>query len=44
MYFYLFIFIYLFNDALSSSDYVALDDKMIVNNISERMWKETVVA
>jgi hypothetical protein len=31
---------YSFNDAVSSPDYVPLNDWMIVNNQVERMWKE----
>jgi hypothetical protein len=31
------------NDAISNSDYIALDDWMIVNNELERIWKEAVV-
>jgi hypothetical protein len=33
----------LFNDAFSSSDYIASDERMIGNNESESMWKEVVV-
>jgi hypothetical protein len=41
----LFILIYnLFNDAFSISDYIASNERMIVNNELERMWKEAVVA
>jgi hypothetical protein len=34
----------LFNDAFSISDYTASNERMIVNNELERMWKEAVVA
>jgi hypothetical protein len=38
-------FIYgLFNDADSSSTYIASNDRMINNNEMERIWKESVVA
>jgi hypothetical protein len=43
----LILFIYsLFNDAFSSSDYTASNERMrmIVNNELERMWKEAVLA
>jgi hypothetical protein len=36
--------IYLFKDAVSSTDYVASNSTIIVNNDLERMWKEAVVA
>jgi hypothetical protein len=40
-----FLFIYsLFNDAFSISDYIASNERMIVKNELERMWKEAVVA
>jgi hypothetical protein len=40
-----YLFIYsLFNDNFSISDYIASNEKMIVNNELERMWKEAVVA
>jgi hypothetical protein len=40
-----YLFIYsLFNDTFSSSAYIASNERMIVNNELERMWKETVVA
>jgi hypothetical protein len=39
------LFIYsLFNDAFSSSDYVTSNERIIVNNELERMWKEAVMA
>jgi hypothetical protein len=39
------LFIYsFFNGAFSSSDYVASNERMIVNNELERTWKEAVVA
>jgi hypothetical protein len=34
----------LFNDAVSSSDYMVLNVRMIVNNEFERLWNEMVVA
>jgi hypothetical protein len=34
----------LFNDAFRSSDCIASNDRMIVNNELERAWKEAVVA
>jgi hypothetical protein len=34
----------LFNDAFSSSDYVASNESMILNNELEWMWKEAAVA
>jgi hypothetical protein len=38
-------FIYsLFNDTFSKSDYIASNERMIVNNELERKWKEAVVA
>jgi hypothetical protein len=33
-----------FNDAFSSSDYAASNERMIVNNELESMWKESVEA
>jgi hypothetical protein len=36
--------IFLFNDAVSSSDCVTANDRMVVNNEIGRMWKNTVVA
>jgi hypothetical protein len=42
---FIYLFTYsLFNDAVSISDYIASNERMIVNNELERMWKETVVA
>jgi hypothetical protein len=39
------LFIYsLFNEAFSISDYIASNERMIVNNELERMRKEAVVA
>jgi hypothetical protein len=39
------LFIYcLSNDALSSSDYITLNERMILNNEFERMWKVVVMA
>jgi hypothetical protein len=39
------LFIYsLFNDAFSDTDYIASNERVIVNNELERMWKEVVVA
>jgi hypothetical protein len=35
---------YLFNDTVHSWDYIALNDRMIMNIDLERMWKEAVVA
>jgi hypothetical protein len=41
----IYIFIYsLFKDAFSSSDYIAWNERMIVNYELERLWKEEVVA
>jgi hypothetical protein len=40
--FYSFIYS-LFNDAFNSSDYIASNERMIVNNELERIWKEAVV-
>jgi hypothetical protein len=41
----MFIFIYsLFNDAFIISDYIVSNERMIVNNELERMWKEAAVA
>jgi hypothetical protein len=40
----LYLFVVLFNDAFSSSEYIASDERMIVNNELERMWKEAVMA
>jgi hypothetical protein len=38
-------FIYsLFDEAFSISDYTASNERMIVNNVLERMWKEAIVA
>jgi hypothetical protein len=34
----------LFNDALSISDNIASNERLIVNNELERKWKEAVVA
>jgi hypothetical protein len=31
------------NDVFSSSDYIASNERMLVNNELERMWKEAVV-
>jgi hypothetical protein len=39
-----FFFFCLFNDAFSSSDYIASNERMIVHNELEKMWKEEVVA
>jgi hypothetical protein len=33
----------LFNDTVSSSDYIASNDRVITNNEQERIWKEAVV-
>jgi hypothetical protein len=33
----------LFNDAFSISDYASSNERMIVNNELEMMWKEAVV-
>jgi hypothetical protein len=33
----------LFNDAFSILDYISSNERMIVNNELERMWKEAVV-
>jgi hypothetical protein len=42
---YLYLFICsLFNDAANNSYYVALNDRIVVNNELERIWKEAVVA
>jgi hypothetical protein len=39
------LFVYsLFNDVFSISDYIASNERMIVNNELGRMWKEAVVA
>jgi hypothetical protein len=38
-----FIYLCLFNDAVSNPDYVASNELMIVNTELERMWKETVM-
>jgi hypothetical protein len=41
----IFLFIYsLFNNACSSSDYIALNERMVMNNELERMQKEVVMA
>jgi hypothetical protein len=37
------LFIYLFNSAISNSDYAASNDFIMVNNELERTWKKTVV-
>jgi hypothetical protein len=34
----------LFNDAVNRSDYIASNDRMVLFNELERMWKEVVVA
>jgi hypothetical protein len=34
----------LFNDTFSSSDYIVSNERTILNNELERMWKEAVVA
>jgi hypothetical protein len=40
-----YLFIYsLFNDAFIISDYIASNERMIVNNELESMWKEAVMA
>lgn len=33
-----------FNEAISSSNYIESNEKMIANNVLERIWKEAVVA
>jgi hypothetical protein len=33
----------LFNNVVSSSDYIASDNR-VINNVLERMWKEAVVS
>jgi hypothetical protein len=38
------LFSSLFNDAVSSLNYITSNDWMIVNNELEMMWKEAVVA
>jgi hypothetical protein len=41
---FIYLFIYsLFNDAFSVSDYIASNERMLVNNELERMWKEADV-
>jgi hypothetical protein len=40
----IYLFYRLFNDAFSSSDYIVLNERMIVNTELERMWKEAVMA
>jgi hypothetical protein len=41
----IYLFTYsLFNDAFSSSHFIASNERIIVNNELERMWKEAVVA
>jgi hypothetical protein len=42
---YVVLFIYgILNNAVSNSDYVGLNGKIMVNNDKERMWKEVVRA
>jgi hypothetical protein len=42
---YNYLFIYsLFKNAFSSSDYIASNERIMVNNELERMWKEAVIA
>jgi hypothetical protein len=41
----IYLFIHsLFHDAFSISDYIVSNERMIVNNEMERLWKEAVVA
>jgi hypothetical protein len=41
----IYLFIYgLFNDAISSSDYIASNNRMVLNNELEWIWKEAAVA
>jgi hypothetical protein len=39
-----FLFVRIFDDAVCNSDYIRLNDLVIVNNELEGMWKEVVVA
>lgn len=39
-----FTYLFIFNGAFSFSDYIASNERMIVNNGFERMWKEVVAA
>jgi hypothetical protein len=39
---YLYIY-YIFNDAVSNSDYIASNDGMVMNIVLEMMWKNSAV-